>query len=40
MSKQAFDSILENSFNGEFLKNHYHIQLVLSLQKIQLDLQI
>ena len=31
MSKQAFDSILENGFNGEFLKNHYHIQLDLQI---------
>ena len=31
MSKQAFDSILEDNFNGEFLKNHYQIQLDLQI---------
>ena len=31
MSKQAFDSILEDSFNGGFLKNHYQIQLDLQI---------
>ena len=31
MSKQAFDSILEDSFNGEFLKKYYQIQLDLQI---------